>query len=180
MIYGTLGSEDSNHALVLGRYLRAREITEVEIRYYDDFVLAFDDLAAGRLDFILQVSVHPQHAECVARYVNRAFIVDTFVAASKPLGILTRSNVTRPKSIALQPATTHYADLSRWETRIDAVSITAAADALLAGRCDSALTALEYLDRHPGQVRLDGEIGPVEDAWILFGRERSDRRTLLP
>jgi hypothetical protein len=177
--YGTLGSENSNHALVLRRYLRTRAIASAEIAYYDDFKPAFEDLAVGRIDFVLQVSVHPQHAECVARYMNRVFIVDTFIAGSKPLGVLTRAEIGAPQSIALQPATRHYTDLSRWPIQIDEPSITAVAEGLLARRVDSGLTALEWLDRYPDRFRLDIEIGPVQDAWILFGRDTTRQRTLL-
>ena len=170
MRFGTLGSEDSNHALVLRRYLDARGVADAETRYYDDFIPAFDELVSGALDFVLQVSVHPLHAECVARYVNRAFLVDTFIAPSKPLGILTRCDVERPKTIGLQPATRHYADLSDWPEQVPEASITTVADGLLAGEFDSGLAALELLDRHPGRFRLERAIGAIQDAWILFGR----------
>ena len=179
MKFGTLGSEDSNHALVLRRYLEVRRVADAEVRYYDDFIPAFDDLISGALDFVLQVSVHPRHAECVARTVNRAFPVDTFIARSKPLGILTRKEVDRPKSIGLQLATRHYADLSAWDEQVPEASITTVAEGLLAGRFDSGLAALELLDRNPGRFRLDREIGPVQDAWVLFGREPVSRADIL-
>ena len=179
MKFGTLGSAASNHALVLRRYLEARRIDGAETRLYDDFLPAFEELVNGDIDFVLQVSVHPQHAECVARYANRAFIADSFIAPSKPLGVLTRSEVTTPKSIALQPATRHYVELSGWETQIEAASITTVADGLLAGEYDSGLTAKELLEKHPGRFRLDLEIGAIQDAWVLFGREPVCREEIL-
>ena len=180
MIFGTLGSAESNHAMVLQRYLRHQALTDAEIIYFDDFLEAFEALTSGTIDFCLQVSVHPQHAECIARYVNRVFIVDTFIAASKPLGILSRIAVAVPQTIALQPATRHYADLSRWPTQIDETSITSVADGLLSGRYDAGLVSMELLDLYPNKLKLEFEIGPIEDAWILFGREASSQRALLP
>lgn len=154
-------------------------MSDSEIWYFDDFLVAFAALEAGQIDFCLQVSVHPQHAECVARYANRVFIVDTFVAAWKPLGILTRAEIPVPKNIALQPATRHYADLNAWPVQIDEVSTSTVADGLLSGRYDSGLVAMELVERHPGRFRLEVEIGPIQDAWILFGRDQDRQRTLL-
>ncbi len=171
MNFGTLGSSESNHALVLCRYFEARKLIDTRVNYYEDFIPAFEDLSAGTLDFVLQVSVHPQHAECVARFVGRTFIVDTFIAPSKPLGILTRRNVDTPKTIGLQPATLHYSDLSAWTEQVPEASITAVADGLLAGRLDSGITALELMEQYPRRFRLERKIGQVQDAWVLFGRE---------
>lgn len=171
MRFGTLGSEASNHALVLNRYLEAREIQDAAVHLYLDFGEAFDALLSGDIDFVLQVSVHPQHTECVARTVNRAFIVDTFIAPSKPLGILTQIGVAPPRTIGLQPATRGYADLSAWTEQVEEASTSTVADGLVAGRFDSGIAALELLEQYPGRFRLDNEIGPIQDAWIVFGRE---------
>jgi len=179
-VYGTLGGDDSNHAFVLCRYLAKNGLGDAGTRYYDDFFVAFDDLIDGKIDHVLQVSVHPQHADCVARYVNRAFIIDTFIAASKPLAILTREAVKVPRSIALQPATRHYADLLAWTEQIDEISTSTVTEGLLAGRFDSGLTALDLVEKHPGRLRVETEIGAIEDVWVLFGRDDTNRRNLLP
>jgi hypothetical protein len=169
--FGTLGSETSNHALVLNRYLEAREIQSAAVYLFLEFGAAFEALLSGDIDFVLQVSVNPQHTECVARYINRAFIVDTFIAPSKPLGILTRLDVAKPRSIALQPATRDYADLSAWTEQIEEASTSTVTDGLVAGHYDSGITALELLEEYPGRFRIEYEIGPIQDAWIMFGRE---------
>lgn len=171
MRFGTLGSEASNHALVLNRYLEAREIQDSIVHLYLDFGEAFDALLSGDIDFVLQVSVHPQHTECVARYINRAFIVDTFIASSKPLGILTRQDVSIPKTIALQPATRGYADLSAWTEQIEEASTSTVADGLVARKYDSGIAALELVAEYPGRFKIEHEIGAIQDAWVMFGRE---------
>lgn len=169
--FGTLGGADSNHALVLKRYLTARGVAHTDVSYFLDFDEAFDALARGDIDFVLQVSVHPSHTACVARYVGRAFIVDTFIAPSKALGILTRQDVDVPKSIGLQPATREYADLSRWSQQSDEASISTVAEGLLSGKYDSGIVALDLMERYPGRFKLDHVIGPIQDVWVLFGRE---------
>ena len=178
-IFGTLGGDTSNHAFILSQYLRKHGLDKSSATYYDDFFIAFDDLIAGSIDRVLQVSVHPQHADCVARYVNRAFIIDTFIAASKPLGIVTRKDVNLPQSIALQKATRHYTDLSTWTKQIEETSTSTVAEGLMDARFDSGLTTLDLVDRYPERFRIDRNIGAIEDVWVLFGRDRSSRRNAL-
>lgn len=174
MIFATLGPTGSNHELVLGRYLRARGLEEARIQLFDAFPPAFEALAAGEADYVLQVTAHPTHSDCVGRYMHRAFIVDTFIAASKPLAILTRTDVEKPASLGLQPATRHYADLSAWSTQIEEPSIVKVAEGLLEGRYDSGITAEEIADRHPGRLRIDRPLGAALDAWVLFSATRLD------
>ncbi|MCB1744277.1 MAG: hypothetical protein KDK91_28165, partial [Gammaproteobacteria bacterium] len=150
MRFGTLGSEHSNHALVLRRYLAFRGLDTAEVVLYESFAPCFESLARGELDFVLQVSVHPSHAECVARNLNRLFLVDTFIAHSHPLAVLTRSEVEQPRSIGLQAATRDYLNLDAWPEQIFMSSTTAVAEALMQGRCDSGITARSLSQRHPG------------------------------
>lgn len=174
MIFATLGPSGSNHELVLGRYLKARGLESSRIRLFDDFTPAFEALIAGELDFILQVTAHPSHGDCVGRYMHRAFIVDTFIAPSKPLAILTRAEIDRPTSLGLQPATRHYADLSSWPEQTEEASIVRVAEGLLNGRYDSGITALEVAEMHPNRFRVDKHLGAALDAWVLFGANRLD------
>ena len=85
-----------------------------------------------------------------------------------------------PRSIALQPATRHYADLRAWTEQIDEISTSTVTEGLLAGRFDSGLTALDLVEKHPGRLRVETEIGAIEDVWVLFGRNDTNRRNLLP
>ncbi|MBS0378363.1 MAG: hypothetical protein JSS29_07750 [Proteobacteria bacterium] len=167
--FGTLGSQGSNHSYVLQKYLAFRQLEGASVRLFQAFDEAFEALAAGDLDFVLQVSVHPSHADMVARFFNRVHIVDAFIAPSKPLAVVTRRSVQKPVSIALQPATRHYTDLSAWSQQIDEVSIATVAEGLLSGRYDSGLTARELAERYPEQFRIDRDIGAATDTWVLFG-----------
>lgn len=168
--FGTLGSEGSNHSLIVRRYIEFRRLDGAEVKLFADFDAAFEALVVGTIDFLLQVSVHPSHTDMVARYTNRAHIVDAFIAPSKVLAIVTRQSVATPKTIALQPATRCYADLSRWERQIPEASIMTVAEGLLADKYDSGLTSLEIAEKHPDKLRVDHVIGSISDVWVLFGR----------
>lgn len=169
--FGTLGTEGSNHSMIVRQYIEFRKLESAKVVLYTDFREAFEALLAGDLDFVLQVSVHPSHTEMSARYVHRVHVVDTFIAPSKSLAIITRKDVESPRSIAFQPATKHYADLSAWPRQIDEVSIMTVAEGLHEGRFDSGITSVELVEQAPDRFRIDQLFGPITDVWVLFGRQ---------
>ncbi|WP_111413899.1 hypothetical protein [Billgrantia lactosivorans] len=171
MIVATLGPEGSNHLLVLRRYLDARGPAGAEIRPFADFPAAFAALVAGEVDRVLQCTAHFSHADCVGRYMHRAFPVDVFVAGSHPLALLARRGVDSPRRVARQPATRYYTDLSGFEEEIDAATTVAVAEGLLAGRFEAGICALEVLEQHPRELRLIEALGPALDVWVLYGTE---------
>lgn len=176
--FGTLGTEGSNHSMIVRQYIAFRKLEGAEVVLFTDFREAFEALVSGDLDFVLQVSVHPSHTEMSARYVHRVHVVDTFIAPSKSLAIISRKDVESPLSIAFQPATKHYADLSAWPRQIDEVSIMTVAEGLHAGRFDSGITSVELVEQAPDRFRIDRLFGPITDVWVLFGREPLDIRAL--
>ena len=176
--FGTLGTEGSNHSMIVREYNAFRKLEGVEVVLFTDFREAFEALVAGNLDFVLQVSVHPSHTEMSARYVHRVHVVDSFIAPSKSLAIITRTDMEQPRSIAFQPATKHYADLSAWPHQIDEVSIMTVAEGLREGRFDSGITAVELVEQEPDRFRIDQLFGPITDVWVLFGRQPLDIRSL--
>jgi hypothetical protein len=178
-VFATLGPAGTNHELVTQRYIDFHGIADARI----ELVLSFDDalerLVAGTVDHIVQVSVHPEAAMTVAKYRDRVFVIDVFIAPSRPLAVLTRAHVEKPLSLGLQMATKGYVDTSRWATLIPAISIPTVADGLLAGAFDSGITALDVAERYPGQFRVDEVIGSVDDAWLVFGRVRTCTADIL-
>ncbi|MFY0992617.1 hypothetical protein [Halomonas sp. C05BenzN] len=172
MRFATLGPAGSNHELVLERYLAVRGLARADIRLVDAFPTAFEALLAGEVDYVLQCSAHPSHGDCVGRYMHRAFPVDTFIAGSKPLAVLARTEVAVPRRIGLQPATRHYTDLAGYAEQVEEASIVTVAEGLLAGRYDAGICALEVLERHPDRLRLVEDLGPALDVWVLFGRQK--------
>ena len=180
MIFATLGPAGSNHAFVLERYLKRGPERfapvdpadaaggGVQTRLFSTFREAFEALMAGQVDRVLQCSAHFSHADCVGRYMHRAFPVDTFIAASRPLALLASASVAEPASVGLQPATRNYTDLTAIAEQIEVDTVVAAADGLLAGRFDAAICARELLERHPSRLRLLKDLGPALDVWVVY------------
>ncbi len=171
MIVATLGPEGNNHVLVLRRYLEARGPADAKVRLFEDFPAAFAALMAGEVDRVLQCTAHFSHADCVGRYMHRAFPVDVFVAGSHPLVLLARRGIAEPRQVARQPATRYYTDLSHFAEQIDVPTTVAVADGLLAGRFEAGICARQTLEQHPQELRLIAELGPALDVWVLYGTE---------
>ncbi|GHE22935.1 hypothetical protein [Halomonas urumqiensis] len=172
MRIATLGPAGSNHVLVLDRYIATRELSSATPRLFASFDEAFPALLAGDVDYLLQCSAHPSHGEWVSRTMHRAFPVDAFIAPSKPLAILARTEIASPRRLGLQPATRHYADLSAYPELIEEPTTVSVAEGLLSGRLEAGICAREALDQHPECLRLVQDLGPALDTWVLFGREK--------
>ncbi len=170
----TLGPAGTNHELVTRNYLAFHGLAEAELILIDDFFEGLAVMGAGQAEFMVQVAVHPDCAAVVAKahFDYGIHVVDCFISPSKELGILTRAEVAQPRTLALQPATSGYADLSAWPEHVPAASIMRVAEGLLDGAYDSGLTALELADQYPGRFRIDAVVGAVDDPWLVYGRER--------
>lgn len=180
LVFATLGPEGTNHALVTRRYLAFHGLTgRARIALYADFPAAFAALARGDADHIVMCAVHPDTTGMVAEHWRIAPIVDTFIAPGVPLAVLTRRDVERPRSLGLQPATLRYVDAARWSVHVAEPTIVAVAEGLLAGRYDSGIAALSFGERHADRIRVDEIIGAPDDAWLVFGRERTCTGELL-
>lgn len=174
--FATLGPEGSNHELVTRNYLAFHGLeASSRITLVSDFMHALDLMAAGAVDHIVQVAVHPSASDVVARafFQHRILVIDTFVAPSHPLAILTRAEIDVPQTLALQPATKAYADTSRWQTLVPEISTATVAAGLLEGRYDSGIARADLAQRYPGRFRIDTLIGTVDDPWIVYGKVRT-------
>lgn len=181
LTFATLGPDGSNHQLVTQRYLDFHKITDGRVLLVTDFGRALELMLSGEVDYVVQVAVHPSTTETVARayFRHRIYVVDTFIAPSHPLAVLTRADVSTPQTLALQPATKEYVDTSRWATLVAETSIATVAAGLLEGRYDSGITRLDYAERHPGRFRVDEVIGTIDDPWLVYGKVRTCSETLL-
>jgi len=171
LIFGTLGPAGSNHDWVAKRYLDFHGLDNARVELFMDFDSAIASMLRGDTHHVIQVGVHPSVTDTVARYRNRAHIIDTFISPSQPMAVLTRTEVAVPASLGLQMATRDYVDVSRWETLVPEVSTVTVAQGLLDGKFDSGLTLLHYTDEHPGRFRVEGIIGAVTDPWLVYGTE---------
>ncbi len=177
----TLGPSGTNHEMVTRRYLNFHGLERADIILINDFFEGLEMIHDGRADHMLQVAVHPDCADVVAKahFDYGIHIIDTFISPSKDLGILTRVDVETPRRLALQPATQGYADISRWPEKVPVSSIMRIAEGLIDGTYESGLTTLEFADKYPGRFRIDARIGTVDDPWIVFGTIRIAHGTLI-
>lgn len=181
LTFATLGPAGSNHELVTRTYLDFHGLGNARIVLVERFATAIEMMVAREVDHVIQVAVHPSTTETVARayFRHRIHVVDTFIAPSHPLAVVTRAEVSEPRTLALQPATKEYVDTYRWPTLIPETSVATVAQGLIDGRYDSGITRRDLIDRHPGRFRVDVEIGTIDDPWIVYGRERTCRGALL-
>ena len=174
LTFATLGPAGINHEFVTERYLAFHGLEAANVVLIADFDDALRLLADGAADFVVQVAVHPAATDTVAKahFEHGIRVIDTFISPSRPLGVLTRSDTAHPKSLGLQPATKIYLNTARWEKLVPEVSIWTVAEGLLAGRFDSGVTALSFMQDYPGKFRVDEELGTVDDPWLVYGRAR--------
>ena len=167
----TLGPAGSNHELATERYIAFHKL-DARVSLIDDFFDGLRMMHAGQADHMVQVAGQTDCADVVARahFDCGIHIIDTCISLSKDLAILTRSNVETPGSLALQPATRGYTDISRWPDHIAVSSIMRIAEGLLDGTYESDLTTLELAHQNPGRFRIDATIETVDDAWLVFGK----------
>jgi hypothetical protein len=168
----TLGPSGTCHHRAVANYARFQGLADDDVcfEFITDF---FDGLDAirGRDDaFLVQCSAHPEVHKVTERNYDEVFVVDTFIYPTKALAILSRTDLDGPaRSLGIVEATEGYVDLSEWEVKVPQISKPYAAQALLRGEFDAALTHLEWLDRHPDELKLDREIGEVDTTWVVYG-----------
>jgi hypothetical protein len=178
VIFATLGPAGSNHEWVTKRYMEFHRLRHASIELFSNFDDAFRAMFDGRVTHVIQVAVHSTVTSTVAKYRGRAFLIDAFISPSQPMGVLTRADRHEPLTLGLQIATRDYVDTSRWQRLISETSIATVAQGLLAGKYDSGITSLDLAAKHPGVFRIDEVIGTVDDAWLVYGLERTCKDTI--
>ncbi|MEM9059863.1 MAG: hypothetical protein AAGD13_05325 [Pseudomonadota bacterium] len=161
----TLGPSGTNHELVTRRYLDFHGL-DAKVLLIEDFFEGLTMIDRGEADHLIQVAVHPDCADVVARghFEHGIHIMDAFISPSKELEF--------PRILALQPATRGYADISAWPEHIPVSSIMRIAEGLFDGTYDSGLTTMKVVEANPDLLRVDVRIGTVDDAWLVFGKTR--------
>jgi hypothetical protein len=175
----TLGPTGTCHERAVKAYMAFQGVDDFELDFIGDF---FDGLEKirGRDDaFLIQCSAHPLVHEVTERYWDEVFVVDTFIYPTKALAVLRRSDVERPRSLGLVPATAGYVDVGAWEEIVDVQSKPIVAEELLAGRYDAGLTHLEHLAAHPDELCLVEEIGEIDTTWVVYGTSKRFRGEVI-
>ena len=173
MLFITLGPSGTNHEFVTQNYLSLRKLKDVDIKLIDNFYFGLEMIADGRADYMVQAAVHPDCSDLVAKahFQYGISVVDTFISPGKQLALLSRMDISKPKRVAFQPATRHYVSLENWEERIPVNSTMHVAEGLLSGAYDSGITFLEIAEQHSTKLRVEIEIGRVDDPWIVYGKQ---------
>ena len=177
----TLGPAGTNHEFVTGKYLEYRGLKNAQIKLIDDFLVGLAMINNGTADYMIQVAVHPECANVVAtaHFEYGIHVIDTFISPSKELGIVTRRDIKTPKTLALQPATIKYINVKKWEKLVYVNSIMHIPEGLLNGKYDSGLTTLEAAEKHKDQLRVDVQVGTVDDPWLVYGKYRVSNGNLV-
>ena len=177
----TLGPAGTNHEFVTGKYLEYRGLKNAQIKLIDDFLVGLAMINNGTADYMIQVAVHPECANVVAtaHFKYGIHVIDTFISPSKELGIVTRRGIKTPKTLAIQPATIKYINVKKWEKLVYVNSIMHIPEGLLNGKYDSGLTTLEAAEKHTAQLRVDVQVGTVDDPWLVYGKCRVSNGNLV-
>jgi hypothetical protein len=175
----TLGPEGTCHERAARRYMEFQGIEDYEIVLTTDLFAGLETVRATPGAFLVQCSAHPQVHEITEKYWTEVFVVDTFIYPTKALAVLSRREVETPRSLGIVPATMGYLDLSEWDEVIPQISKPIVAAALLRGEYDAGLTHLEHLEQHPGELRLELEIGEIDTTWVVYGRQKRFRGEVI-
>lgn len=95
-----------------------------------------------------------------------------FLFPTKPLALLSRKEIGRPRTLGLVPATAGYVDDCDWVQITDVGSKPLVAQGLLEGLYDAGLTHLEYAERYPDELRVVEKIGEIDTTWIVYGTRK--------
>jgi hypothetical protein len=177
--FATLGPAGSNHDLNTRRYIEFRKIKDAEVLYIEHFFDAVDMIKNGTADYAVQVCAHPDVAPTIERHYKDVYLADCWIGKTKEMGVLTRTDIDKPKSVGYMIATAGYFAPGDWDEQYHTLSNADTARGLVAGTFDSGFTALEVADQYPGRFRIDKVIGRVDVVWLLYGRNRTNIGDIL-
>lgn len=173
MKFITLGPARSNHEYVTRRYLQAHGLRDrAEIVLAPDFDVATAAIQNREADYLIQCAVHPATCATVAKFIQGLYVIDTFISPSQALGILKRRNVSSPQTLAVMQPTLDYIDSSKWAHILLAETVRVVSDGLISGQYEAGLAYIATAEEHPELLEVMEFIGTVDDAWIVYGRER--------
>ena len=175
----TLGPAGSNHQLVTERYIDFHGLqSRAEVTFFRTFQEGAEQILKGEADFMIQCAVHPSTVETVASYFEGLFVIDTFISPSRDLAIVKNKKVDHPRKLAAMSPTLPYIDASKWEV-IPEVTVMAVKEGLTSGRYEAGICYTSLAEEHPDRFAIAEYIGSVDDAWIVYGRNKVTGDKLL-
>lgn len=175
----TLGPTGTCHERAAVAYMGFQGVENYEIAFIGDFLDGLKRIRGSENAFLIQCSAHPLVHKVTERYWRDVFVVDTFIYPTKALAVLSRRDVEHPRTLGLVPATAGYIDPDDWGEIVDVQSKPIVAEELLAGRYEAGLTHLEHLEAHPGELRLELEIGEIDTTWVVYGNQKRFQGDLI-
>jgi hypothetical protein len=168
----TLGPAGTCHERATRAYMDFQGVDDFEVDFIEDFFDGLERIRGNEGSFLIQCSAHPLVHKVTERHWSEIFVVDTFIYPTKPLAVLSRCEIERPRTLGLVPATAGYIDERDWEDIVDVVSKPVVARELLEGRYEAGLTHFEYAERYPDRLRVDLEIGEIDTTWVVYGTRK--------
>ncbi len=179
MKFATLGPEGTNHDINTRRYIEFHGLENSSIIYLESFFDGLDMMRRGDVDFMVQVAAHHHVADVVEKFYEEIFVVDCFVGRTKRMGLVTRTDVDNPQSVGYVLPTAGYFTPKDWPVQVHTLSNADTRKRLLSGELDSGFTALEIVDEFPGRFKILKEIGEVDNAWLVYGRNRTNTGQII-
>ena len=179
----TITAYDSGYIAVNGRQLTKSFLLTPRrlIEYWPPD--SFDSLTEA--DLLLHVHSllrEPKPEDFASRFEHHyqeIFLIDSFIGPTRPMGVLTRKDVDKPRSLGYMIATRGYFNPEDWEVRTEVVSNSRVEQGLLAGEYDSGFTTTDLARQYPDRFRVDKVIGEVDVVWLVYGKERVRTQQLL-
>jgi hypothetical protein len=173
MKFITLGPSGSNHEHVASRYLEFHDIRErATLTLAADFEEGAKAVLDAQADFLVQCAVHPATMATVAKFFQGLYVIDTFLSPSQELAVIQRNDVAHAKTLAVMRPTLDYIDRGPWEHIELVETVAQVTRGLIDGRYDAGVGYAHAVAAHPERLRLVKFIGTVDDAWIVYGRDR--------
>jgi chorismate mutase-like protein len=177
--FAALGPAGTSAQYATRRYIEFHELRSAEIVPFTQFAEAIELVRAGKADYIVQNSAHPEVFWLTEAFKDELFVVDCFVCQTKPMGLLRQRAVAEPRSVGLIPATRGYFDVSVFPEVAYETANPIVGDNLLLGKYDAGFTFLEYAERHPDKLEVVKAVGAVDSAWLVYGAKRRANGSVL-
>jgi hypothetical protein len=175
----TLGPAGTCHEHALLSYLEFQGLEDAQVELVGDLLDGLERVRELPDAYLLQCSAHPDVHHATERYRQEVFVVDTFMFPAKEMGLISRRDVSDPRSLGVVPAAMGYPDLTCFDTVVQEPANPIVARELLAGKYDAGVTFVEFGEAHPNELRVIDRYGEVDTTWLVYGTRRRYQGELI-